>query len=394
VVAPHLAPPSPYRHHKKCGDACSDLNKSADRVGHWRIFSSRKYRTILRSISGVWFTRSTETMLRKPICYAVSLITTRVQEAQKMRYCTNCGVAVQPGQKFCFDCGKNLDQGTTIQQPSVVNQSYREKQGAETVLNVNETRVLMAKCRRKISPSDKGIEGTLILTRDIEKSADRLVFVTSKGTIGKQYEAKHWYGVDSVTHTRVEKGLLGQTLVVDWMHNKEPLTYRYESLLGSLDPETWRLKIGARLSQLRMATRLRDELVALINSQERTAFDELSPYLASVFECLNPEFDGEYHIDDKGIINVLRDALDSGRIEGFVDEKNRQFIHRVAYEKTKEVININVAAKFEFDTNGALLIQCPFCGAKKPQTEKLTQVACPSCGNTYMIPARILDILG
>jgi hypothetical protein len=74
------------------------------------------------------------------------------------------------------------------------------------------------------------------------------------------------------------------------------------------------------------------------------------------------------------------------------DIRNRE-LAEVTVRHTGEVVQYQIATSFVFGANGALLIQCPYCHAQKPQNEKASKVTCQNCGQTYMIPEKLLKLL-
>lgn len=74
------------------------------------------------------------------------------------------------------------------------------------------------------------------------------------------------------------------------------------------------------------------------------------------------------------------------------DARNRE-LSEVTVRYTGEIVQYQIATSFVFGTNGALLIQCPYCHAQKPQSEKTPQVTCSNCGQTYMIPQKLLNLI-
>jgi rubrerythrin len=58
-----------------------------------------------------------------------------------------------------------------------------------------------------------------------------------------------------------------------------------------------------------------------------------------------------------------------------------------------EMVHYNIATSFEFGKDGALLVRCPYCSSPKPQTDKSNDVKCPHCGQTYVVPKKILDLI-
>ena len=58
-----------------------------------------------------------------------------------------------------------------------------------------------------------------------------------------------------------------------------------------------------------------------------------------------------------------------------------------------KIVQYQVAASFEFGRDGSVLVRCPHCGHPKPQTGKLSEVQCPACSQTYIVPKKVLDMI-
>lgn len=88
---------------------------------------------------------------------------------------------------------------------------------------------------------------------------------------------------------------------------------------------------------------------------------------------------------------------------GFQNEEQLNFLYReisslVLLSKEpkpikQEIIQYNLSTKFQFDKNGALLIDCPHCSGSAPIEAKKNPVTCPYCGKEYIIPKKILGLL-
>lgn len=62
-------------------------------------------------------------------------------------------------------------------------------------------------------------------------------------------------------------------------------------------------------------------------------------------------------------------------------------------ENRKEVIQYSVTTKFEFGSDGAILIQCPNCSASSSLQYKSNPIRCPYCNKEYMVPKKILELI-
>ncbi len=56
-------------------------------------------------------------------------------------------------------------------------------------------------------------------------------------------------------------------------------------------------------------------------------------------------------------------------------------------------VNLQVAISFDVDSNGVLSIKCPNCKAPKPVDSKSSEIRCPYCGTTYIVPQKMLDLI-
>lgn len=250
----------------------------------------------------------------------------------------------------------------------------------ESLLDGGEKVLLRSISTVKVSTRDPGTHGVLFLTDSL-----RLVFVTSRGTLRKEYDRHHYYHLDKVSQARLESGPfgLGKRLVVE----TDNQVLRYE---GLPQPEQWHSKVleikAARdqeHAQLVRSRQVIDGLVALIKAQETTTFDEMARYLTKT--------SGRSWSDDE-IKDTVRSSIDSGEVEGFLDGGKRQFVHMTAYKQKQEVIQYSIAANFSFK-GGALEINCPHCGAANTQKDRTERAKCEFCKREYVIPEKILNML-
>ena len=214
----------------------------------------------------------------------------------------------------------------------------------------------------------------------------RIVCVTVKGVFSKQYSINHAIDPENIKNVRIERGSFGtpSKLVVLSNNNGYETTYRYTVK----DPENWERTINEELVKWRALDRLGDQRVDLINSQEKSTFDEI---LDLTKRSIAYKWLWEIN-DDAHLIPWLEANITAKRIEGFIDKKNRVFTHMDAYQQKTEVVHYNIATNFEFGEHG-IVINCPFCGSKKPQTQRTNEIVCDNCGNTYVIPKKILDLI-
>lgn len=57
-------------------------------------------------------------------------------------------------------------------------------------------------------------------------------------------------------------------------------------------------------------------------------------------------------------------------------------------QRTQYVISTNFQIR-----DGAITIQCPYCGASQPAESKSNKVTCKYCGRIYVVPKKILDMI-
>lgn len=298
-----------------------------------------------------------------------------------MVFCPRCGVTAATTDAYCMSCGAPVGVAPSPSQGSGLRTiaSRVFPVGPESVLNDDEKPLLRASCKLKTSSDwrDPGSLGTLFMTEDT------LVFVTASGALKKRYEKSHYFPLRSIRNVRVESAILGlgKSLVVEWEGSDgNPLTYSY----GMHEADAWRSAIISEKQKAEKRRKTREEAFALSRSQERTSFDEI----ISLYEqSLGVSF------SDENIAGILASWISSGKLEGFVDREQRQFVHLTAYKRKTEVVHYNIATSFEFGKDGAILIRCPSCNAPSPQTERARQVKCGHCGHTFAVPTKILDLI-
>ena len=217
-------------------------------------------------------------------------------------------------------------------------------------------------------------KGTLIATED------RILLVTQQGTFNKKYDVQHSYRMANISNIRTEKRMFGgNALVVEIVIDGEMRIIRYE---GIANPQDWIFLAEDMMAVGDVVDSWKSRVTILVNSKERTKFSEIRKIL---------EEDGsEGNVD---IAKMLGNLIAEGEIEGFVDEENGEFVHMTAYKQRTEVVNYNIAASFNFNSNGAIEIKCPNCGASQEMKERKSQVLCKYCSKTYVVPEKILKLL-
>jgi DNA-directed RNA polymerase subunit RPC12/RpoP len=74
--------------------------------------------------------------------------------------------------------------------------------------------------------------------------------------------------------------------------------------------------------------------------------------------------------------------------------KNLSYLVYEAQHHPKEVVQYSVVTRFDLGKDGTLSVSCPYCGASAPLRSKESEVTCKYCGKQYIIPKKILDLIG
>jgi len=74
--------------------------------------------------------------------------------------------------------------------------------------------------------------------------------------------------------------------------------------------------------------------------------------------------------------------------------KNLSYLVYDAQHHPKEIIQYSVVTRFDLGKDNAISVQCPYCGASAPLRSKESKVTCNYCGKQYIIPRKILDLIG
>ena len=244
--------------------------------------------------------------------------------------------------------------------------------GIASVLDIDETVILQSECNWC-----GALDGTLLATSD-----ERLVFVLEKGWFTKRYEKNRWYWIRQIHNVRLEDTWGGKKMIMEYLSNDNIVRIEFN---GLSNPERWRDYLIEKIKGFRVSDRVNDEISRLVSSNEYTSF-------RAIFDDAKKEYPyepGTYEENISFVISRLEDLLEAGRIDGFIDRENRQFIHKVAYLQKTEVTNYNIATEFKFD-GSSFFIKCPGCGAESP-SQKSSEVTCSSCGQTYRVPQKLLD---
>jgi hypothetical protein len=247
---------------------------------------------------------------------------------------------------------------------------------AACVLNRGEKACLESPVSKvNIDGQDTAFKGTLLATES------RIVFVTQQGMLNKKYDIAHCYPYRLISNIRVEKRMFGSALAVDAMFDSGKMTIRYE---GIANPQDWVFHAQEKAEVDDTVDLMTGKIITLVNSKEKTKFSEINQVVITV---------AEFKYADSEISEFLGCLIDSGAVEGFVDEENKEFIHMTAYKQKKEVVHYNIAASFNFNTNGALEIKCPNCGASQELKEKQSKIVCNHCGKNYIVPDKMLKLI-
>ena len=219
--------------------------------------------------------------------------------------------------------------------------------------------------------------GTLMLT-----NTRRLVLVSVRGLIAKEYEVIYSFHMGDITSAGVEKGLLKKTLIITArvLDERGFVTFHHE---GVKDPEAWVELINREIhvDQIRESTS--QSLAAFLNSRERTTM----PEALSILQRAYPE------AGTSSALGWIKYLISENMVQGFLDEGKNEFVHISAYKQGTEVPQYVIASSFDLGPNGTLHIKCPHCGTFQELTQKQTTVLCRNCQNTYMVPENILSLL-
>jgi len=156
------------------------------------------------------------------------------------------------------------------------------------------------------------------------------------------------------------------------------------SKLGPSQSESWKLQVNGKL----------DEVVSVSPTvRERVWFEEkrkgvfgkehvrnVVPEYGFLLNCSNSYYSFLTKQDASNILKEIKETAETRKVQA-----KRDVI--------SEVVHYQIAASFEFNKDGAILVRCPYCGAPRPQTDRTTSVKCPSCSQTYTIPKRIFELM-
>ena len=122
-----------------------------------------------------------------------------------------------------------------------------------------------------------------------------------------------------------------------------------------------------------------DEVIRLLKTRERVPTSDVAKLLS------------KFNLDatDKGVQRVVESAITSGQVEGVFDGK--EFVSK--YGLQRETVRYDIVTKFEMSSSGAIVINCPKCGAAIPLQGKESNGNCKFCGTPYTIPRKILDLV-
>jgi hypothetical protein len=75
-------------------------------------------------------------------------------------------------------------------------------------------------------------------------------------------------------------------------------------------------------------------------------------------------------------------------------KRNLSYLVYEAQHRPKEIVQYNVVTRFDLGKDGTVSVSCPYCGASAPLRSKESEVTCKYCGKQYIIPKKILDLIG
>lgn len=125
-------------------------------------------------------------------------------------------------------------------------------------------------------------------------------------------------------------------------------------------------------------SRGQEEALRLLKSRERVSGSEIAALLK-----VDPG------PGSRGAKEFVERAISTRQVEGVYE--NDEFVSRLALQR--ETIRYDIVSKFEVNSSGALVLTCPKCGAAIPLETKESNGKCQYCGNSFMIPKRILDMV-
>jgi len=227
------------------------------------------------------------------------------------------------------------------------------------------------------------MKGLLICT-----STDRILFVVKKGSFRKKVEViDHWFPLERIANCY--KGYYESQELVLFVEG--PDSFRQNFLCYVLPDvqsfEYWDNLImsGSYLVWKFRHPEIMEQICKRAISRERVSFDEFRDL---IYASRDSRMRWRWQLDDSAIIKDLESMISSKRIHGIINEKSREFVNIEAYRKEKIQYNIS----FELGSDG-VKINCPHCGNAKLQKEKSSQVVCSYCGNSFVIPSKILDLI-
>lgn len=86
----------------------------------------------------------------------------------------------------------------------------------------------------------------------------------------------------------------------------------------------------------------------------------------------------------------------AGKLMSMYRERRRNEERKIEitkYEVTYDMAKLVESKLFEFGDDGGLLTHCPYCKTKNPQAGKEKIVECSGCGEKYIAPKKILELL-
>lgn len=93
-------------------------------------------------------------------------------------------------------------------------------------------------------------------------------------------------------------------------------------------------------------------------------------------------------------LELLKDFETSGRYEEaarICDELG--MLEKAGEMRRLEKTSYHISASFSMGQNGAISCKCPTCGSSQVIASKSNTVKCEHCGNNYIIPKKVLDLL-
>jgi len=92
-------------------------------------------------------------------------------------------------------------------------------------------------------------------------------------------------------------------------------------------------------------------------------------------------------LSDEETVDQLTAEIEKLKKAGKYEEAALKYEELEMWDKAKEIRELNMGKV------SAITMECPHCGATQQFSSKDNQVTCKSCGKTYSIPKKVLELL-